>query len=107
MELFVEALGLSPLEAIQCATANGAIALRREPGSIGVVAEGAAADLLVVDGDPTADIGILGDRSRLAAVISRGRRVDLDRPWPTRAPLPGERVGQWSSEALTWERAHE
>ncbi len=35
-----------------------------------------------------------------------GRPVDLDRPWPERRPLPGEKVGQWATELLTWERAH-
>ena len=106
LEIFVEALDLTPLEAITCATRNGALALRRPEGSIGVLAPGAAADLLVVDGDPSSDVTVLGDRSRLRHVFSRGRPVDLDRPWPERAPLPGERVGLWSSELLTWDRAN-
>jgi imidazolonepropionase-like amidohydrolase len=106
LELFVDALGLSPLEAITCATRNGALALRRPEGSIGVVEVGAAADLIVVDGDPSADISILGDRSRLRHVFSRGRSVDLDRPWPERAALPGEKVGRWSDGLLTWDVAH-
>lgn len=106
LEIFVDAIGLSPLEAISCATRNGALALRRPEGSIGVVAAGAAADLVVVDGDPSIDVTILGDRSRLRHVFSRGRAVDLDRPWPERAPLPGEKVGVWSARPLTWELAH-
>lgn len=101
VELFVDVLGLDPLEAISCATRNGAIALRRPMDSIGVVAVGAAADLLVVDGDPTADIAVLGRRDRLRQVISRGVPVDLDRPWPERDPLPGEQVGLWSTRLLT------
>ncbi len=105
LEVLVEAMGLTPLEAIRCATANGAIALKREPGTIGVVAEGAAADLLVVDGDPSADVSVLGDRANLRHVISRGRPVDLDRPWPERRPLPGEKVGVWAAEPLTREAA--
>lgn len=100
-QLLVEVLGLSPLEAITCATRNGALALRRPMDSIGVVAAGAAADVLVVDGDPVADISVLGDRSRLRHVISRGRQVDLDRPWPERSPLPMESVAQWSTRLLT------
>jgi imidazolonepropionase-like amidohydrolase len=106
MEVLVDALGLSPLEAISCATRNGAIALKRPLDSIGVLAPGAAADVLVVDGDPAADVTVLGDRSRLRHVFSRGRPVGLDRPWPTRGPLPMEKVGNWSTELLTWERAH-
>ena len=106
MEVLVEAVGLSPLEAIRCATHNGALALRMEEGTIGVIAPGAAADVLVVDGDPSTDVTILGDRSRLRHVISRGRPVDLDRPWPTRRPLPAEKVGLWSTDLLTWEVAN-
>ncbi len=103
--LLVETLGLTPLEAITCATRNGAIALRRPLDSIGVLRPGAAADVLVVDGDPSHDVQVLGDRRLIRHVYSRGRAVDLDRPWPERLPLPGEKVGLWSQDLLTWERA--
>jgi imidazolonepropionase-like amidohydrolase len=103
MEVLVDALDLTPLEAISCATRNGAIALRRPLGSIGVIASGAAADVIVVDGDPSTDVRILGDKRRLRHVFSRGRAVDLDRPWPERNPLPMEKVGVWSTRALTWD----
>jgi imidazolonepropionase-like amidohydrolase len=106
MEVLVKAMDLTPLEAIRCATYNGSRALRMDEGTIGVIAEGAAADLLVVRGDPSLDVGVLGDRSSLCHVISRGRAVDLDRPWPERSPLPGEKVGQWATELLTWEKAN-
>ena len=106
MQLFVEVLGLSPLDAITCATRNGATALRLPDDSIGVVAPGAAADVIVVDGNPVADIGLLSDRRRLRHVFSRGVPVDLATPYPERRPLRGEKVGLWSSEPLTWERVH-
>ena len=106
LEVLVDALGLTPLEAISCATRNGALALRRPLDSIGVIAPEAAADVLVVDGDPAADVTVLGDRRRLRHVFSRGRAVDLDRPWPERSPLPGEKVGLWSARPLTWELVH-
>lgn len=105
MEVLVSAMGLTPLQAIRCATFNGAQALRREPGTIGVVEVGAAADLLVVQGDPSRDVTVLGDRSNLRHVFSRGRAVDLAGPWPERDPLPGEKVGQWAADLLTWELA--
>ena len=107
LEVLVDALGLTPLEAISCATRNGAIALRRPLDSIGVIAPEAAADVLVVDGDPATDVTVLGDRRRLRHVFSRGRPVDLDRPWPERAPLPGEKVGLWSARPLTWDLVHD
>lgn len=103
MEILVEAMGLTPLEAIRCATYNGAKALRMEPGTIGIIDAGAKADVLVVDGDPSRDVRHLGDRSNMRHVISRGRQVDLSRPWPERRLLPGEKVGQWATELLTWE----
>jgi cytosine/adenosine deaminase-related metal-dependent hydrolase len=102
LELFVRYLGLSPLEAITCATANGAFALRLE-GQIGTVEAGRLADVIVVDGDPLADIRVLADRSRLRHVVSRGRPVDLTRPWPERTVWPKEKVGMYSTQILTYD----
>lgn len=104
LEVFVQELGLTPLEAITCATRNNAQAIRLE-GKVGVVAPGMLADVLVVDGDPSADVRILQDRSRLKAVISRGRSVDLSRPWPTRQRISGEKVGNWAADTLTYDVA--
>jgi imidazolonepropionase-like amidohydrolase len=104
MEVFVNELGLSPLEAITCATKNNAIAMRMA-GELGVVAEGYRADVIVVDGNPALDITVLQDRSRLRAVLSRGRSVDLTAPWPTRSSIPGEKVANWAGEVLTYDRA--
>jgi imidazolonepropionase-like amidohydrolase len=106
IEILVEAVGLTPLEAIRCATYNGARALRMEPGEIGFLGAGAKADVVVIDGDPSVDVGLLGDRSTIRHVISRGRPVDLNRPWPQRKPLPGEKVGNWATELLTRDLAH-
>lgn len=106
LELFVKELGLDPLQAITCATANGAIALQEPMGRVGVVAEGALADLLVVDADPSIDVAVLADRTHITNVVSRGRQVDLDRPWPERRPLPGEKVGMWSHQLLTRDLVH-
>ncbi len=100
MEALVESVGLTPLQAIACATVNGAIALRME-GEVGTLAPGMAADLLVVDGDSAADVTVLADRANLRSVISRGQLVDLDRPWPTRSPILGEKVANWAASVLT------
>jgi len=54
MELLVEA-GFTPVEAIHIATQNGAIYLGQQE-QIGSVAEGRAADLVVLDGNPAAQI---------------------------------------------------
>jgi len=104
MEVFVNQLGLSPLQAIACGTSTNAIALDLE-GEIGVIAPGAKADVLVVDGHPEVDITVLGDKSRFRHLLSRGKEVDLT-PIPDRSPLRGERVEAWSAVPLTWELVH-
>ncbi len=63
--------GLTPLEAITAATATNARALGLE-AEIGRVAPGLQADLLVVEGDPAADITAL---ERPWAVMQAGRWV--------------------------------
>jgi imidazolonepropionase-like amidohydrolase len=47
--------GMTPMEAIQAATRNGAQALGRE-GEIGAIAVGRLADMIAVDGDPTTNV---------------------------------------------------
>ncbi|MGC8513229.1 MAG: amidohydrolase family protein [Acidimicrobiales bacterium] len=105
MQIFVDVLGLTPLEAITCGTFNGAVAMG-EGDLTGTIEVGKRADVLVIDGDPTRDITVLGDKSRFRRLFCRGREVDLNRPWPTRSPLPGERVAPWAETALTWELAY-
>jgi imidazolonepropionase-like amidohydrolase len=104
LEVFVKHLGLSPLEAIRCATANGALAMRK-PGELGVVRPGAYADLLAVEGDPSADVALLGRREKLRHIWRGGVAVDLSQPWPARAPISGERVSHYSRLVLTRELA--
>ena len=71
LERLVEA-GLTPLEALQTATLNPANFLRAIDSS-GTLAVGKLADLVVLDGDPLADIRNV---SRIHAVIVNGRLVD-------------------------------
>ena len=91
LELLVQYSGFSPMEAIVAATRNGALAMRMED-EIGTVQPGRAADLLVVDGDPSRDVRILQDKTRIREVIARGRRIDLVTPIPERKVNPGEQV---------------
>ncbi|MFB9246455.1 amidohydrolase family protein [Massilia antarctica] len=67
LELLVKA-GLTPAQAIQVATRNGA-RYTRTSGERGSVTQGKLADLVLVDGDPTKQIG---DIRKVAAVITRG-----------------------------------
>jgi imidazolonepropionase-like amidohydrolase len=66
--------GLSPADTIVAATRSAAELLDLLDVT-GTVEPGKAADLLIVDGDPLADIRILGDRERLAGILKDGRWV--------------------------------
>jgi hypothetical protein len=71
----------SPLEVLAMATSvNGellALSGLRSPyiGKLGVVEEGALADLLLVDGNPIADIGLIEDPAKNFVVILKDGRV--------------------------------
>lgn len=73
IQVFVEVIGYTPLEAIRCATLWGA-ELMRMPDRIGSLRPGQLADLVVVDGDPLRDIAVLQDRRRLS-VMQGGRWI--------------------------------
>jgi imidazolonepropionase-like amidohydrolase len=44
-----------------------------QSGRIGCIKEGALADLLVVDGDPLADVSVLADQANLRVIMKEGR----------------------------------
>merc|ERR1712151_185809 len=97
-------LGMTPLQAITCATKEGGRCLRLH-GKVGTLQDGMLADIIVLDSDPLKDVRVLNDRRRLRHVISKGRQVDLNVPWPERAHFPGEKVGVWTSVPLTLDLA--
>jgi imidazolonepropionase-like amidohydrolase len=96
MEVFVTHLGMTPLEAIRCATSEGARALRME-GRVGRVEVGCEADLILVDGDPAADVTVLGEPGKIRAVMIKGALQDLT-PLPPRQPISGWRVATIGSQ---------
>ncbi len=63
---------------IRAATVTAARLLRME-GQIGELVPGALADLLVLDGDPLADIGVLADPSRRLLMVMKEGRAFVDR----------------------------
>jgi imidazolonepropionase-like amidohydrolase len=66
---------MSATEILQSATSVNARLLGRE-GRIGVIARGAIADLIVVDGDPTVDVTLLQQQgARMPIVMKAGRFV--------------------------------
>jgi imidazolonepropionase-like amidohydrolase len=93
LEFFVKYLGFTPGEAIRCATLyGGQIMLKGH--ELGQIKEGFLADLLLVDGDPMANIAILRDPKRMLAVMKDG--VFAKAP-PTRDTFAAERA--WSRAA--------
>jgi imidazolonepropionase-like amidohydrolase len=74
LEMYVERAGLSPMDAIVCATRNNATVLGLE-GELGTVETGKLADLLVVEGDPLEDISILRDKANITTVLKAGNPV--------------------------------
>ncbi|TXH18806.1 MAG: amidohydrolase family protein [Gammaproteobacteria bacterium] len=63
--------GMTPLEAIQAATRNGAQALDREK-DVGAIAVGRYADIIAVDGNPLNDVREL---ESVDAVVKGGKRI--------------------------------
>jgi imidazolonepropionase-like amidohydrolase len=76
LELYVEA-GFTPMEAIQAATLLPARVMRMEK-AVGTLAAGKRADLIVVEGDPLADIHAI---RRVATVMTAGRLYDARGLW--------------------------
>lgn len=77
LEIYTKYLGFSPADALKTATVNGAL-FARHGNQVGALEKGRLADVLVIDGDPLADITVLQDRSRIREVILGGETVTLE-----------------------------
>lgn len=77
-EFELRAQVLSPLEIVRQATTVGAQLLRRE-GELGCLRLGAHADLLLVEGDPLADIGLLARPAESLAMVMQGGQMHRNR----------------------------
>jgi imidazolonepropionase-like amidohydrolase len=71
LEFFVKYLGMTPMEAIRSITLYGGHVMMRSH-ELGAIKEGYLADLLLVDGDPLANLSILRDPKRMLAVMKDG-----------------------------------
>lgn len=104
LEIFVDRLGMTPLEAITCATRNAGFTV--DPGQVGTLQSGWWADVLVVAGDPSRDIRLLQRKSAIRAVFKSGKAVDLQ--------VEPDRIERWawertmavSASELTWDMVH-
>jgi imidazolonepropionase-like amidohydrolase len=74
LALYVNEIGIPALDVIRWATKHGAEAMGL--GDVaGTIEPGRYADLVVVDGDPIADITVLQDRDRLLGIFKEGEAV--------------------------------
>lgn len=94
LRLFVDSLGMSPLEALASATRKPAEWLGLAD-SLGTIERGKLADLVLLDADPLADIG---NTRRIASVVVRGKlfsRGGLDSLLKAVAVMPDRRANDW------------
>jgi imidazolonepropionase-like amidohydrolase len=81
--------GMTPMQSIVASTSMAAKLLGMAD-SLGAVAPGMLADLILVDGDPLADIAAVADPRRIAFVMKDG--IVHKSPAPTRAGTPTGRA---------------
>jgi imidazolonepropionase-like amidohydrolase len=70
-EFYVKDVGVPPVDVLRWATKHGAQAMGLGDDA-GLVEIGRLADLVVVDGDPSVDIALLQDESKILAVLKDG-----------------------------------
>ena len=77
LRLMHEMIGLTPMESIVAATKCASVALGIDDET-GTLESGKRADLLVVDGDPLADLSLLEDPATIKGVFQAGK-LNVDR----------------------------
>jgi imidazolonepropionase-like amidohydrolase len=95
LRLFVDSVGMTPVEALRSATSSPAEWLGLAD-SVGTVERGKVADLVLLDANPLEDIT---NTRRISAVIVRGRlfeRSDLDRLLDAVKAMPDIRTNDWT-----------
>ena len=68
-------LGMTPLQAIEAATATAPLTLGPQAPHSGMLEAGYDADVITLDGDPLADIGVLARPEHVTGVWVGGRQV--------------------------------
>ena len=94
LRLFVDSLGMSPMEALASATRRPAEWLGLAD-SVGTIERGKVADLVLLDADPLAAIT---NTHRIGAVLLRGklfRRAELDALLASVRAMPDQRENDW------------
>jgi imidazolonepropionase-like amidohydrolase len=68
------ACGMTPMQAIEAATANGPATLGPQAPNAGLLKQGMDADVICVSGDPSSDVSVLADPSNVTHVFKGGVR---------------------------------
>jgi imidazolonepropionase-like amidohydrolase len=105
LALLVEHVGLSPAEALRCATSVSA-GLLRDGDMVGAIEAGRHADFVVIDGDPLTDITVLLDPDRLHAVYLGGELASMERRGYDPRQVSEFSFGNWN-EVYTRDRVAE
>lgn len=66
--------GMTPLQAIEAATANGPATLGPQAPNAGLLGEGMDADVICVSGDPSSDVSVLAEPENITHVFKGGVR---------------------------------
>jgi imidazolonepropionase-like amidohydrolase len=70
LQIFVDIMGYTPVEALVAATKLGGELMDED---VGLINEGRLADILLIDGAPLTDLTILQDKARIPAVMKDER----------------------------------
>ena len=73
LQYFVELFGYTPFDALVAATRDAGEMVGFGGGRVGTLEAGKLADLILVAGDPTVDVTVLQERSRIVAVMKGGK----------------------------------
>ncbi|MEA2927600.1 MAG: hypothetical protein QOG38_28 [Hyphomicrobiales bacterium] len=77
-EFMIRSEVMSPIEIIRAATTIGARILRQD-GRLGTLKAGAYADMIVIDGDPLKNLGLLQEEGKHLAAIMKGGKFHKNR----------------------------
>ena len=84
---------MSTMDALLSATREGGKVMMR-PHDLGQIRAGFLADLLLIDGDPLADITVLQDKARILAVMKDG---EFHRAPLMRNARAGQSTTRWAA----------
>jgi len=106
LELMATYCGFSPLEAITTATRNGA-RIMGLAGEIGELSPGYLADIILVKGDPSTNLGVLINKRNVVKVIKDGKVVEFSPGLDERSFHVDRLPIVYSTTELTYEMVYE